>query len=351
MKMMKAIRLYGPRDLRLEEVPCPASPERGEVLVRVRSVGICGSDLHTFRHARIGDTVCTTPFIMGHEFSGVVQVVGEGPTGGDGLLVHPGDRVAVDPAQPCGVCELCKKGHSNLCPHLRFLGHYPHDGSLCEWIRVPARNCFRVPDLIDDEEAALLEPLGVALHSVSLPRVKPGDSAAVIGAGPIGLCVLQVLKGVGIDPVFVMEKLPWRSKLAGRLGASVVSGSDAQGVQEVLDRTAGRGVDVAFEAAWSDNSVQHCAEIVRPGGKLMVIGISDDDKLYLKHSTARRKGITILMVRRMKHTYPDAIDLVLRRIVDLKTLITHRFRLEQTPDAFALNAAYDDGIAKAIIQV
>ena len=351
MKMMKAIRLYGPRDLRLDEVPCPGTPAEGEVLLRVRAVGICGSDLHTYQHAHIGDTICASPFIVGHEFSGVVEEAGPGAMSGDEQGLRPGVRVAVDPAQPCGVCELCREGHPNLCSHLRFLGLYPCDGSLCEWIRVPARSCFPVPDVIDDEEAALLEPLGVALHGVTLSHIKPAQSAAIIGTGPIGLCILQVLKEAGVDPVFVIERLQWRLKLVERFGARVVSSIDEEAVQGVLDETGGRGVDVAFEAAWSGVSVQHCSEMVRPGGKLIVVGISKDDTLSLQHSTARRKGLTILMVCRMKHTYPHAMNLVLRKAVSLKTMVSHRFQLEEVPEAFTLNAAYGNGVVKVIILI
>jgi L-iditol 2-dehydrogenase len=194
-----------------------------------------------------------------------------------------------------------------------------------------------------------LEPLGVALHGVTLSHIKPAQSAAIIGAGPIGLCILQVLKEARVDPVFVIEKLQWRLKLAERFGARVVGGTDEEAVQGVMNETGGRGVDVAFEAAWSDVSVQRCAEMVRPGGKLIVAGISKDDTLSLRHTTARRKGLTILMVRRMKHTYPHAIDLVLRKAVNLKALVSHRFQIVEAPEAFALNAAYSNGVVKVII--
>ena len=173
---MFAARLHGPRDLRVEEVPLPGT---GEVLVRVKATGICGSDLHTYLDGRIGDTKLEAPLILGHEFAGIIEKTGV--------------RVAVDPAQPCHRCDLCERGHPNLCRRLHFCGLYPDDGSLAEFIRVPATSCFPVPDAIDDVSTAMLEPLGIALHATNLAKIRVGDRVAVLGAGPIGLLLIQTI--------------------------------------------------------------------------------------------------------------------------------------------------------------
>ena len=180
---MWAARLHGPRDMRVERVPRPAQPARGEVLVRVTATGICGSDLHTYVDGRIGDTVLQSPLVLGHEFAGVIEKLGPGVTG-----LKTGMRVAVDPAQPCHHCELCEHGHPNLCRRTHFCGLFPDVGSLSVFIKVPARTCFPVPDFIDDAAAAMLEPLGVALHATDLAKIKIGDRVAIIGAGPIVAC-------------------------------------------------------------------------------------------------------------------------------------------------------------------
>ena len=168
---MLAARLHGPGDLRVERVPHPGPPGRGEVLLRVRATGICGSDLHSYADFRIGDTAVESPLVLGHEFAGVIEAVGPGSLDGSFDAIQPGTRVAVDPAQPCGRCEFCEKGHPHLCRRLHFCGNYPDGGSLCEWMHMPARSCFPVPRRLNDAEAALLEPLGVAIHAVDLAKI------------------------------------------------------------------------------------------------------------------------------------------------------------------------------------
>jgi L-iditol 2-dehydrogenase len=347
---MLAARLHGPSDLRVEQVPRPGSPEPGKVLLRVRATGLCGSDLHSYHDARIGDTRVEAPLILGHEFSGVVEAVGAASEDGNFETLAPGTRVAVDPAQPCGRCESCEHGHPNLCRRLHFCGNYPDGGSLCEWIHMPARSCFPVPDALDDIEAALLEPLGVALHAADLARVRIADSAAVVGAGPIGLLILQLLKLEGADPVFVSDKLSWRLKAAEKYGGVAIHCDQEKAADRIQKETRGRGVDVAVEAAWADRSVQDAVEAARLGGRLVLVGIPSDDRLGLKHSTARRKGLTIFMSRRMKHVYARAIRLATERRVDLQGLVSHKFPLARADEAFRLNAAYADNVLKVAIE-
>jgi L-iditol 2-dehydrogenase len=340
---MVGVRLHGPRDLRVEKLPDPARPGPGEALVRVHAAGICGSDLHTYLEARIGDTKLEGPLVLGHEFAGTVEAVGS-----DGSL-EPGMRVAVDPARPCGACELCRRGHPNLCTQLHFCGLYPDNGCFCERVVTPASCCFPLSEGIDYEGGALLEPLGIALHAVDLAKPRVGESAVVIGAGPIGLLIVQAAKLAGFDPVFAVEPLPWRLKQAETFGSVPVDPSLGDPLERIRSATNGRGVDAAFEAAWADQSVQLAADAARPGGKLVLVGIPRNDELSLTHSTARRKGLSIFLSRRMKHTYPRAIQLVERGQVDVKALISHRFPLAKTPDAFALNSEYRDRVVKIIL--
>ncbi|MCB0179950.1 MAG: zinc-binding dehydrogenase, partial [Anaerolineae bacterium] len=199
--------------------------------------------------------------------------------------------------------------------------------------------------------AALLEPLGIAVHAVDLAKIKVANSIAILGAGCIGLSILQMVKLSGAQPIFISDKFPWRLKVAEELGAIPINCDEVDPVQAVLNATGGQGVDVAIEAAWADHSVQQSAEMVRLGGRLVIVGISEDDRLVMKHSTVRRKGLTIRIARRMKHTYPRSIRLLNSGAVDLNRLISHRFPLEQTPEAFAMNTAYDDDVVKIIVDV
>ncbi len=351
-QLIPAARLHGPGDLRIDSVPHPGEPAPGEALVRVEVVGICGSDLHAFRHGGTGGEDPQGPIVMGHEFAGVVECVGDRASDGEGRPLAGGARVAVDPAQPCGKCEWCLRGDPNLCPTIKFCGLWPTDGALRPYIRVPADTCFPVPEGMSAATATMLEPLGVAIHAMDLAKLRVGESLAVIGTGSIGLCTLQLTAMGHAGPVFAADQLPWRADYAAKCGASAAFCSrDTDIVREVLDATSQRGVDVVIEATTGGGAVQQGAEMLAPGGRLIVVGIDEEDQLTLRHSTARRKGLTIRMVRRMKHAYPRAIRLAAHGGLDLTGLITHWFPLEQCPEAFALNADYRDGVIKAMIEI
>ncbi len=350
---MLAARLYGAKDLRVEAVPPQREPRAGEVLIRVKAVGVCGSDLHSYADARIGDTAVQSPLILGHEFGGVVEALGADALDGLDKPLRVGQRVAVDPATPCWRCEMCEAGHPNLCRRLHFCGLYPDDGALQEYMIVQARTCFPVPDEVTDAGMALLEPLGVAIHAVDLGRIKVAQSVAILGCGPIGLLILRLARLSGADPIYAFDCFPWRVEKAKAWGASDAWTLETDPVARIRDLTKGRGVDLVFEAAWADHSVAQAAEMARLGGRVVLVGIPSDDVLTMKHSTARRKGLTILLSRRMKHTYPRAIHLATAQPdrVALDDLISHRFPLIQAPDAFALNLAYADSVLKIIIDV
>lgn len=347
---MTAAQLHGPKDLRINQVPHPGAPGPDQVLLRVTAVGICGSDLHTYQDARIGDTALQAPLTLGHEFAGIVEEIGPGD-GLDGEFhpLKPAMRVAVDPAQPCGRCEMCEQGHPNLCHRLHFCGLYPDPGSLSQWMHVPAHTCFPVPDSIDDAGAALLEPLGVAIHATDLAKLRVADSVAILGAGSIGLCILQTVRASGAGPIYVIDQFPWRLAVAEELGGIPINFREQDPVATIRHATHGRGVDVAIEAAWADHSIQWSAEMARLGGRLVLVGIPGNNQFSMNHATARRKGLTIRMARRMKHVYPRAITLVANGAVNLPSLISHRFPLAQAPEAFALNDAYQDNVVKVII--
>ncbi|MGD0387798.1 MAG: alcohol dehydrogenase catalytic domain-containing protein [Tepidisphaeraceae bacterium] len=348
---MRGVRLHGPADLRLEELPSPAAPAPGQAVIRVKAVGICGSDLHTYQDGRIGTTILQSPLVLGHEFAAVVEAVGQGAVGGNGQPLVAGDAVAVDPAQPCHECELCRQGHPNLCLDLHFAGHWPDDGALRQRMLVPASTCFVLPDKTDFGVGALLETFGVALHAIDLAKIRVGHSVAILGAGPIGLCILQAARLAGATPIYVTDKFPWRLELAEKFGAIPVNCDQTDPAAAVMTATAGRGVDIAIEAAWADQSIQQAADMARNGGRLLLVGIPGDDRLTLRHSVARRRGLSIYLVRRMKHVYPRAIDLHRRGRIDMASLISHRFPLEKAAEAFALNARYAPKVVKIIIDI
>lgn len=351
---MQAARLYGARDIRIDDVPEPPPPPKGHVTIRVTAVGICGSDLHTYQDGRIGDTKVQAPLVLGHEFAGVVIALGEDAHDGLDNPLTIGQRVAVDPATPCYHCEFCESGHPNLCRRLHFHGLWPDDGAFQEKMNCAARSCFPIPDTISDASGALLEPFGVALHAVDLGKIQVGRSVGVLGCGPIGLLIMKLARLSGADPIYAFDKFEWRTKKALEWGATKAWTLDQGTPASIINATtAGRGLDVVFEAAWADHSVAEAAEMARLGGRVVLVGIPSDDSMAMKHSTARRKGLTIMMSRRMKHVYPRAIQLTTQTPtpIDLEDLVSHRFGLAQTAEAFALNSDYQDDVSKIVVEI
>ncbi len=315
---MKVLRLHSPGDVRLHEEPIPV-PSEGEVLLRVSAVGLCGSDLHWLSEGAIGDARLVKPLVLGHEFAGVIE---------SGEL--RGQCVAVEPSVGCGRCEFCLEGNPNLCLNQRFAGHDREDGALREYMAWPAHALFPLPDSFSDIDGVMLEPLGVAIHAVDLGHLRPGMTVGVFGCGPIGLLVLQVARISGAATIVATDKLPHRLEAAAALGAAAVFPADGgREGEEIVKFTGGRGVDVAFEASDDNGAVEAAVAAAKPGARIVLIGIPADNRTSFTASTARRKGLTFVMVRRMKLTYPRAIHLVKSGLVDVRAVVSHRFPMSE----------------------
>jgi L-iditol 2-dehydrogenase len=318
----------------------------------VQCASLCGSDIHEYTEGQIGDILIKSPLVLGHEMAAVTESVGPAAIDGYFEPLKPGTRVAVDPAIPCRYCEPCEKGLPNLCRRTRFLGLWPDDGSLCEFKTIPAHCCYPIPDSISDMEAAMLEPLGVAIHATELAGISVPDGVAIFGAGPIGLLLLQLAVMYGVHPIFVVDRIRHRLEKAGEYGAdAIINAAEANPIHEIMERTGHRGVGLVFEAAWGAECVPQAAEIAANEAKLVLIGIPKQDLMEMRASTARRKGLSILMCRRMKHSLTSAISLIERQRIDLKGLVTHRFPLAETAKAFELNAGYMDNVLKVLIEM
>jgi L-iditol 2-dehydrogenase len=317
---MKTLRLHGPGDLRFHDEPIPA-PDVGEKLLRVKSVGICGSDLHWFHEAGIGDDQLVKPLILGHEFCAVTE---------------SGERMAVDPAIPCGKCQYCIRGDPNFCENLYFAGQADEDGALREWVSWPQRCLFPLPDTLSDADGVMLEPLGIAIHAVDLAHLRVGMRVGVFGSGPIGLLIMQLARLAGASTIIATDVLPHRVEAARKSGADaayLVSPNMTSPEAEIVGK---HGLSVVFEAAGDNNAVEMAISAASPGGKVIIVGIPTDDRTAFSASIPRRKGLTIKMVRRMKLTYPRAIQLVQSGKVDVRSLVTHSFPFDQSIEAYRL---------------
>lgn len=319
---MDVLRLHAAGDIRLHSEPEPV-PGPGEELVRVTAVGLCGSDLHWFEEGGIGEDRVEEPFVLGHEMGGVIAT-------GD----RAGERVVIEPANPCGQCDVCRDGHGNLCQQVQFCGHAPTPGGLATLLAWPRHLLLPIPESIKDDDVALLEPLGIALHGIDLAHFEAGMSAGVYGCGPIGLFLIRALRAAGAGHIQASDPLPHRLEAALASGADEVRPTAVDGQPEGVE---GWGpVDVTFDAAGEDAAVETALRTVRTGGRVVVVGIPPNDRTSFGAALAREKGLTVVLSRRMKaHHMHQAIDLADSGAVDLDGMITSRYPISRGPEAFA----------------
>ncbi|HNT33544.1 MAG TPA: alcohol dehydrogenase catalytic domain-containing protein, partial [bacterium] len=295
---MRQAKLIGASQIGFfHDAPVP-EPKPGTARVRIKAVGICGSDKHLFLHGKIGETQISEPFVIGHEAMGVVDAVGEGVVRN---LV--GRRVAIEPAIPCHHCECCIRGDMNLCLNIRFLGHPPTPGAFQEFIIHPADLLEPVPDSVTDAGAVMLEPLAVVVHAFDLGRIRFGSRVAVLGCGPIGLLAVWTARMLQPSVLLATDILDYRLDVAKSLGASHVGNPSRQDiVAHAREITQGKGFDTVIEAATSDDTGEQMTAIAGAGAKILIIGITLSDRISFCHATARRKGLTFFMVRRSRNT-------------------------------------------------
>ena len=334
--------LYKPRDLRLTEIPVK-DPDHGEVLLEVRSVGICGSDVHYLQHGKIGKFVVEEPMVLGHEASAVVIGLGGGVTG-----VAVGDRVAVEPGVPCRICSICKSGRYNLCRDVKFLATPPVNGALCRYIVHPADFCHKLPRNVSFDGGALIEPLSVGIHACRRGKVSLATKVLIMGSGPIGLATLLAAKNAGSTVVGIADARPERLEVTKTMGADITfhveSGMD-NGRKLVSEKWL---FDVAIDCTGVETAVRACIMNVRPGGSVVFVGMGTED-MNLPLLYASTHEIDLLGVFRYANTYPDACELLATGQLDVKTLITHRFPLEETEAAFSLAQEIRSSAIKIII--
>lgn len=344
---MKAVVLTGIRRMGLVDVSEPSIKRDSDVLLRVEMVGVCGSDVHYYETGRIGSQVVEYPFIVGHECAATVKAVGAAVT-----RVRAGDSVVVDPAISCGACDQCRQGRRNTCRNLKFLGCPSQvEGCLCEYIVMPEDCCFPIGGKITLAEGVACEPLAIGLYAVKQANLPKDAKIAILGAGPIGLSCLLSAKAENTNACYVTEKIEERVEVAKENGATWVGNPDEEDVVgEILKGRPG-GIDVVFECAGQQETIDQAIELLKPGGKLLVIGIPRTERISCAIHDLRRKEITVVNVRRQNECVQPCIDLIASKKIDVDFMITHRFKLEQTQEAFDMVAGYRDGLIKALIEI
>ena len=343
---MKAAQLTGIRAMRVAEVPAPEIRHDTDVLVTVRAVGVCGSDVHNYLEGGIGSRRVEYPFIPGHEGAGEVVAVGAAVT-----RVQVGDRIVIEPAHACGECDQCRAGRFNTCRHIAFMSAAEEmQGCMCEQVVIPEGNCFPVPAGMSDEAAALAEPLSIAIYAVQQSiAMAPETPVVILGAGPIGLCTMLAAKAAGATTFYVTDRLPERLALASSLGATWVGNPDEIDVVAAISALNPLQMPVVFECCGQPEALDQAILLLRPGGKLMLIGIPEGSRVSLDIDEMRRKELTLVNVRRQNECVEAAIELMASGVIDTDLLVTHRMDLAETQRAFELVADYRDGVLKAMV--
>ncbi len=340
---MQAAELIAPLTFRLAEMPIEA-PGPGEVQVCIESVGICGSDLHAYSEGSVGDTPNRYPMVLGHEPAGTIVKTGPGVTG-----IAVGDRGALEPALYCYHCEFCQRGQHNVCANIRFLSNPGHPGFFREFVNLPASNFLPIPAQISSDQATLIEPLAIGLHSLSLALIQPGETVAVFGAGPIGLLTIAALKAAGVGRIWAVEPVAHRRELAKNIGAHVAL-EPAEAVQEILQRTGKRGVDCAIDCAAKEDTSNQAVQVARNAGRVLLTGIHSGRLVSLEGSAMRRKELTIFNVRRSNHESHAALELLAAHTEWFAPLVTHTRAMDHIAEAFKIANHYQDGVGKMIVR-
>ncbi len=344
---MKSMILSGLRRIEIVDKPVPELMRQDDVLVRMKSVGVCGSDIHYFLNGKIGRQVVRYPFTIGHEGAGVVEKTAPGVT-----IVRPGDRIAIDPAMACYDCDQCKAGRYHTCRNLRFLGCPGQaEGCLSEYIVMPASSCYVLPENLSYDQGALSEPLSIGLYAVRSAGEIAGKTIAILGAGPIGLSVMLSAMAKGAARIFITDKIDDRLAIARSMGAGWTGNVNERGIVKDILTEAPQQPDIVFECCGEQEAADQAVELLKPGGRLMIIGIPSFERWSFDVDNMRRKELTVQNVRRQNECVSETLEMISDGRIKPDLMQTHNFTLDQTPEAFDLVARYGDGVVKAMIHL
>ena len=344
---MKKVALTGIKKLEVIDAPKPKIINDFDVLLKIDTVGVCGSDMHYYKEGKIGDQIIKFPFAVGHECSAKVIEAGKTVS-----KIEIGDIVAVEPAVSCHECSQCLNGREHTCLNLNFLGCPGQiEGCLSEYIVMPDKNCFPVPKSMNGAEAALVEPLSIGYYAAQfLKQIKNKNSAAILGVGPIGLSVLLSLQIIGIEKIFVTDKLDYRIETAIKIGAARGGNPESENIVSAVKKIYPELFDVVFECCGQQEAIDQAVEILKPGGTLLIVGIPEIDRISFDISKVRRKEISIQNVRRQNNCIQPVIDLIASGKWSPNFMVTHSFPFEKTEEAFKTVANYEDRVIKALIK-
>ncbi len=342
---MKVGLLKETENIIIEEREIPQI-KKNEILVKVKHVGICGSDLHYYEYGRIGDFVVEKPIVLGHESAGEVTAVGEEVTN-----FKIGDLVTLEPGYTCGKCEYCKSGRYNLCPDVVFMATPPYDGAFAEYVAYPADMAFKLPDGMGTMAGALIEPLAVGIYAAQQGNAGLGQSAVILGSGCIGLVTLMSLKAMGVTKLYVVDVIKKRLDKAAELGATeVINAASQDTVKTIMALTGNKGVDMVFETAGNKFTTLQTAELVKRGGTVVLVGMAPESKLTYDIGKLMGKEATIKTVFRYRNIYPIAIEAIESGLIPIEKIVTDIFSFDDVAKAMEYSVKNKADIVKAVIE-
>lgn len=342
---MKSVKLIAKRKFGIFDEEKPLPDAQKNVLIRIASVGVCGSDMHYFQQGRIGSEVIKFPFTIGHEAAGYIEEVSGNAEG-----LKSGQLVAIEPAVACGRCDQCLAGRPHTCRRILFMGAAGQiEGLSKEYVTISAKNVVAIPTHFTPDEAAFVEPMSIGTYAVRLGRISKSDDIGIIGVGPIGMSVLLALKYAGHHSNYIWDKLDYRLEKARKTGAIWMGNPEKICIEEELRKVVPEELDIVFECCGEQAALDLALKVLKPGGKLVIVGIPTEERISFDMNHLRRKEIEIINVRRQNHAIPDAVKVIDRYQSLCDMLITHTFDYTQTEAAFQLVSDYADNVVKAVI--
>jgi L-iditol 2-dehydrogenase len=338
---MKAAILNKPKELVIKDIAKPQCGDN-EVLINIKEVGVCGSDVHYYNKGRIGDFVVKKPIILGHESSGIISEVGDKVRG-----FEVGDRVTIEPGVPCYTCDYCIDGNYNLCPNIVFMATPPYDGAFVEYITYDPNFVYKLPDNISLTAAALIEPLSVGYSASKRAKIKPGDNVLILGSGPIGISILEMVKAFGASKVYITDINDFRLGVAKKHGAYKTINVTKKDIFGELKNVK---IDSIIEASGAENSIINSIKLVRPGGAVVWVGMGKDD-IRIPYSIITSKDLSIEGIFRYKNTYPSIISLLEGGKIKIEDIVTHYFKLDDIEKAFSTANDPDVDRLKIVIRI
>lgn len=331
--------------MEMKEVPDPLLKGSNDVKIRLMVLGICGSDIHYYTRGQIGSQVVKYPFTVGHECAGVVV-----ETGHDVTRVRKGEIIAVEPAMWCGTCDQCLSGRQHTCRNLKFLGCPGQaEGSLSEYIVMPENSCFPLPDKLTPDHGAISEPLSIGVYSVKKAGEIKGAKIGILGFGPIGMSVMVAAKAQKAGEIYVTDKIDRRLTIAEKEKASLTVNPLKDNITEIIGRKEPLGLDIVFECCGQQEAVDQAIDLLKPGGRLIIVGIPEFTRWTLGVDETRRREISVQFIRRQVDCVEASLEMMNNGKINVGNMVTHRFPFKDTKEAFDLVAGYHDGVMKAMI--